>query len=51
MAAIARHTGGNFRLVQRLWSQIERILDLNALRVVTKEVVDTAREALVIGVS
>jgi DNA transposition AAA+ family ATPase len=29
MAAIARHTGGNFRLVQRLWSQIERILDLN----------------------
>ena len=51
MAAIARHTGGNFRLVQRLWSQIARILEINGMQTVTKEVVDTAREALVIGVT
>jgi DNA transposition AAA+ family ATPase len=50
MTAIARTTGGNFRLVQRLWSQIERILQINGLRMVTKEVVEAAREQLIIGV-
>lgn len=49
LAAIARITGGNFRLVQRLFSQIERILQINALRTVTREVVEAARESLVIG--
>lgn len=49
MAAIVRITGGNFRLVQRLFSQIERILQINALHLVTKEVVEAARENLVIG--
>jgi hypothetical protein len=29
LAAIARITGGNFRLVQRLFSQIERVLEIN----------------------
>jgi DNA transposition AAA+ family ATPase len=50
VAAIARMTGGNFRLVQRLWSQIERILQINGLRTVTKEVVEAARDQLIIGV-
>lgn len=49
MAAIARITGGNFRLVQRLFSQIARVLEINELRLITKEVVETARESLVIG--
>lgn len=49
VAAMIRITGGNFRLVQRLCSQIARILEINALRTVTAEVVEAARESLVIG--
>ena len=47
--AIARVTGGNFRLVQRLFAQIERILAINNLPTVTTEVVTLARERLVDG--
>jgi len=49
LAAIARITGGNFRLVQRLFAQIARVLEINQMRTITKEVVETARESLVIG--
>lgn len=49
LAAMARITDGNLRLVQRLFSQIDRILEINQLTAITKEVVDTAREALIIG--
>ncbi len=49
IAAMIRITGGNFRLVQRLCSQIARTLEINALRTVTAEVVEAARESLVIG--
>jgi hypothetical protein len=49
--AIARVTGGNFRLVQRLFSQIERIVAINNLPAVTTEVVTLAREKLVEGAS
>jgi hypothetical protein len=47
--AIIRITGGNFRLLHRLCTEIQRILQINELRTVTKEVVETARETLVIG--
>ena len=49
MAAIYRVTNGNFRVTQRLFKQIERIMKINNLELITAEVVDAARECLVIG--
>ena len=50
MATIIRITGGNFRLLHRLLTQIARLVEINALPQVTREVVEAARESLVIGV-
>jgi len=47
--AIARVTGGNFRLVERLFAQIQRVVQINELPSVTTEVVAVAGEGLVIG--
>jgi hypothetical protein len=47
--AIIRITGGNFRLLQRLFAQIARLLAINHLDQVTKEVVEAARDSLLIG--
>ena len=50
VAAILRITRGNIRLIERLMTQVEHILVANpAVSVVTKEVVETARENLIIG--
>ena len=49
VAAILRITRGNIRLIERLMMQVEHILVANQLQVVTKEVVETARDNLIIG--
>lgn len=51
MSTIIRITSGNFRLVQRLFTQIDRVMTINELHVVTKEVVEAARGSLIIGLS
>lgn len=44
IATIARITNGNFRLVHRLFSQIKRIVKINQLSSINKEVVEAARK-------
>lgn len=49
VATIVRITGGNFRLVERLLTQIRRIQTVNNLETLTPETVEAARESLLIG--
>jgi hypothetical protein len=49
VAAVIRVTGGDFRLLHRLRWQVGRLLAINGLGAVTREVVEAAREVLVIG--
>lgn len=46
---IATITRGNFRLTQRLFGQMQRIQQINQLKVVDKKVVEAARNLLIIG--
>ncbi len=49
IAAVTRITQGNFRLINRLLKQATRIMEVNQLSNISKEVIDAARECLVIG--
>lgn len=49
VAAILRITRGNLRLIDRLMMQVEHVLVANQISVVSKEVVETARQNLIIG--
>jgi hypothetical protein len=49
VAAIIRITRGNIRLIDRLMTQVEHVLIANQIQIVTAEVVETARENLIIG--
>ena len=49
VAAILRITRSKIRLIERLMMQVEHILVANQLQVVTKEVVETAHDNLIIG--
>jgi len=49
IATLIRMSGGNFRLLTRLLTQVERILKVNQSDVVSKEIVAAASDSLVIG--
>ncbi|GAC1457741.1 MAG: hypothetical protein PVS3B3_23900 [Ktedonobacteraceae bacterium] len=49
ISTIIRIKGGNFRVIHHLLMRVERILEINQMQTVTKEVVEAAREGLVLG--
>lgn len=49
IAAIERITRGNFRLLERLFPQITRVLKINQLEIITDDVIEAAASILVIG--
>ncbi|HFX3845685.1 TPA: AAA family ATPase [Enterococcus faecium] len=50
ITTIIKITKGNFRLIHRLFTQIDRILRINQMDKITVEVVEAARDSLVIGI-
>lgn len=49
MATAIRITRGNFRLIERLFAQVTRIMQINNVYELSAEVVESARDCLVIG--
>ena len=50
IASVIKITGGNFRLIHRLFTQIDRILKINNLQKINVDVVEAARDSLIIGI-
>ena len=48
VARLVRMTGGNLRLLTRLLTQVERVLGVNDTQVISVEIVEAARDSLVI---
>jgi DNA transposition AAA+ family ATPase len=46
---ITRITGGNFRLIERIMSQVGRLLSINDLHTISPEIIQAARLTLVVG--
>jgi pyrroloquinoline quinone (PQQ) biosynthesis protein C len=49
IARLVRMTGGNLRRLARLLTQFERVLGVNDTRVMSVEIIEAARDSLVIG--
>jgi DNA transposition AAA+ family ATPase len=49
VSAIIRITGGNFRLIERLMSQVARVMEINQLDTLDPDVIHAARQMLVVG--
>ena len=49
ISTILRITNGNFRLVDRVIKQATRIMKVNCMTTITKEIIEAARSCLVIG--
>ena len=47
--AVVRITGGNFRLIERLMTQVGRLRDINDFRNITIDLITAARQTLVVG--
>lgn len=47
--AIMRIANGNFRVLIRIFSEIERLQKLNCFTMITPEVVEVARKSLLLG--
>jgi len=49
ISAVLRITNGNFRLVDRIIKQSIRIMKVNCMTTITKEIIEAARSCLLIG--
>jgi hypothetical protein len=49
IVALSRMSGGNFRLLTRVPTQVQRVLKVNQAEIVSQEIITAARASLVIG--
>ena len=49
VGTIVRITGGNFRLIERLITQVGRLMDINGFHDISPDLITAARQTLVIG--